>query len=118
VWRGEALLPPEWVAGASEHSPTSDGYYGSHWWLGGERAEADIPARCDELYPSRKSVSRGWLRSLPKGTFLAHGFEEQTVMVVPSKGVVIVRLGCTAPVGITWDKGAFYGDILSQLPDL
>jgi hypothetical protein len=63
-------------------------------------------------------VPREWLRALPAGTFLAHGFEEQTVMVVPSKGVVIVRLGCTPFAGVTWDKAAFYSDLLDALPDI
>jgi hypothetical protein len=39
-------------------------------------------------------------------------------MVVPSKGVVIVRLGCTPFAGVTWDKAAFYSDLLDALPDI
>lgn len=49
-------------------------HYGAHWWLS----------------PSNKT---GLLKDGPYDSFEAHGHEGQVIMVIPSKDVVIVRLG-------------------------
>ena len=44
-------------------------------------------------------------------------FEEQLVAVVPSKGVVMVRLGATKEVVLKWERPAFYSAVLAAFPD-
>jgi CubicO group peptidase (beta-lactamase class C family) len=77
VWNGERILPEGWVKYSATPALTAErGKYGAHWWLNA----GDNSNR--RLYPH-----------LPSDAFWADGFEEQTVMVIPSKHLVIVRLG-------------------------
>jgi hypothetical protein len=71
VWNGERLLPEGWVKYSATETPHSDGKYAAHFWL-------DLRDK-----------------TFPQDAFMAVGFEGQYVTVVPSKNLVIVRLGCT-----------------------
>jgi CubicO group peptidase (beta-lactamase class C family) len=67
---GQRLLPPGWADHASTPTPvpTEEPYgYGAHWWL--------------------------WPRE--PGSFAAHGFEGQRLVVLPRRDLVVVRLGRT-----------------------
>lgn len=78
-WNEEQLLPVGWVKYTTTPAPAADmGKYGAQWWLNsGKRNDPAI-----RKYPE-----------LPVDAFWADGFEEQYVMVIPSKKLVIVRLG-------------------------
>lgn len=79
VWLGERILPEGWATYARACAPSApDGEYGAQWWLpsGSERARA---------------AARGTL--LPEDTFFGEGFEGQKLFVIPSRKLVIVRLG-------------------------
>lgn len=79
VWNGERILPEGWVKYSVTPAPAADkGRYGAHWWL-----NAGQPGN-----PSNRRYPE-----LPPDTYWADGFEEQYVMVIPSKKLVIVRLG-------------------------
>lgn len=81
VVAGERVLPEGWVALSVEPSPTApNGNYGRSWWLN----SGDPQNRERRTYPE-----------LPTDLFYAHGFEDQIIAVVPSRDMVIVRLGCT-----------------------
>jgi CubicO group peptidase (beta-lactamase class C family) len=71
IWNGERLLPEGWVKYSSAETPNSNGKYAAHFWL----------YHNDNQYPS--------------DVYHAIGFEGQYVTIVPSKNLVIVRLGCT-----------------------
>jgi CubicO group peptidase (beta-lactamase class C family) len=72
VWNGQRLLPPGWVDFARTGTPAIDGQrYGAGWWL----------------------VPEGGPIKLPRDVFTAQGHEGQLITVVPSKDLVIVRLG-------------------------
>ena len=71
VWNGERLLPEGWVKYSSTETPNSNGKYAAHFWL----------YHNDNQYQS--------------DVYHAIGFEGQYVTIVPSKNLVIVRLGCT-----------------------
>jgi CubicO group peptidase (beta-lactamase class C family) len=86
VWNGERLLPEGWVAYSSRETPASDGLYAAQFWI----------------HP------RKW--GLPADTFMANGFEGQMVVVIPSKQLVIVRLGCT-PDERNFDEKRFLTEI-------
>ena len=79
VWNGKRILPEGWVKYSTTPAPAADmGRYGAHWWLNaGDAANPE-----NRKYPS-----------LPRDAYWADGFEEQYVMVIPSKKLVIVRLG-------------------------
>jgi CubicO group peptidase (beta-lactamase class C family) len=71
VWNGERLLPEGWVKYSATETPHSDGQYAAQFWI------------------DHKD------KSFPQDAFMCVGFESQVVAVVPSKKLVIVRLGCT-----------------------
>jgi len=50
-------------------------------------------------------------RAAPASLWLLSGFEDQTVAISPEEGIVIVRLGATKIVGVSWDKAAFYSSL-------
>lgn len=69
VWQGQRLLPEGWVRYSSTPTPKSDGTYAAQFWI--ERND----------------------QSFPQDAFMAEGFEGQNVTIIPSKQLVIVRLG-------------------------
>ena len=79
IWDGERVLPDGWVKYTVTPAPAAAlGRYGAHWWL-----NAGDPAD-----PTQRKFP-----NLPPDVFWADGFEEQYVMVIPSKKLVVVRLG-------------------------
>jgi CubicO group peptidase (beta-lactamase class C family) len=83
TWDGQRVLPEGWVdfartAGKSENADI----YGAGWWV--------APAEGDgKPYASR--IDTGPQRD----AFSAEGFEGQFTLIVPSKDLIIVRLGMT-----------------------
>lgn len=102
VWNGQRVLPEGWVEYVSTATAAAPiGEYGGQWWTNdgkpGEPNERRFP-------------------SAPTDTFQASGFQGQAVVVIPSRDVVIVRLG------LTHDREAFdlddaIGRVLAALPD-
>ncbi len=79
VWRGQRLLPEGTVAMMGKASPKSDGRYSQmQTWLKLYGRDAD---------------------GLPADMFMLSGHDGQTVAVVPSMGLVVVRLGLTPSGG-------------------
>jgi len=84
VWNGKAILPPGFVAWMREAVPPSRGAYGrGQLWLRGP--EGDVPDSPDA------DVDLG----LPDDTFWLEGHDGQSVAVIPSKKLVVVRMGLT-----------------------
>ena len=77
---GKQLVPAAWVALVRTPSPADSGY-STHFWLNRARA----PAKSVALFP----------KAGPSDLFSAIGHVGQYVMVVPSKRLVVVRLGKT-----------------------
>jgi CubicO group peptidase (beta-lactamase class C family) len=80
-WLGEQILSENWVEFATTPGTAAPmGEYGAQWWL-----NAGNPTNPeDKIFPS-----------LPNDAFYAGGFEGQWILVIPSKDLVIVRLGFT-----------------------
>ncbi|WP_020566629.1 serine hydrolase domain-containing protein [Neolewinella persica] len=70
VWNGDTLLAPGWIDYLREPAEGSEGTYGGQTWLPGP----DMP-------------------SLPKDAFMMRGFQDQRVFIIPSRNMVIARLG-------------------------
>ncbi len=71
VYNGERILPKGWAAYSSRLTPNSNGEYGAQFWL--NKNDKDFP----------------------QDAFMAEGFEGQNVTIIPSRGLVLVRLGMT-----------------------
>lgn len=100
IWDGQRVLSQSWIRFSTSPTPQSDdGMYGAHWWLtlqpelGGGTAEA---AR------------------IPEDAFFALGHEGQTLTVIPSRGLVIVRLGLSIYID-AWNHAAFVADVLDAV---
>jgi len=100
VWLGERILPEGWVAYSTTPTPKApQGRYGAHWWL--NAGEPDDPG--DRPFPD-----------LPTDTFSARGFEGQEVVVIPSRELVLVRLGQSRPES-TYDSNGFGAAVLAAI---
>lgn len=91
VWNGERIFPEGWVDYTKTLAKHSEGDYGAHFWL-----------NKGNKFPSA-----------PKDMFWARGFDGQYVFVLPSQGMVIVRLGVDG-LG-EMDADALLKGILSSL---
>lgn len=101
VWNGERILPEGWMNYARTNTPHArKGQYGAQFWLN-HGAE-------------NNPKNRRW-PSLPVDAFGLSGFQGQSVVSIPSRDTVIVRLGLTQ--GATaWDQDEFMGLVLKALP--
>jgi CubicO group peptidase (beta-lactamase class C family) len=88
IWEGERLLPEGWVD-FSRRDPVSTraNVYGAGWWIVPE--DAPIPQGQGPSTP-------------PYDAFSAQGHEGQSIWVVPSRDLIIVRLGLMANGGTNW----------------
>ncbi len=81
MFNGQQILSPDWVKqSVTPSSVAEQGEYGFQWWLNKGKAGR----REKRLFPT-----------LPEDLFFADGFEGQNVFVIPSKKLVVVRLGFT-----------------------
>jgi CubicO group peptidase (beta-lactamase class C family) len=91
VWDGQRVLPEGWVDFARTPGPAQNtDTYGAHWWL--------TPPTGDGR-PARSLITGDEMRD----AFSAQGYEGQIVVVVPSKDLVMVRLGLFTGGGEAWD---------------
>jgi len=97
VWNGERILPEGWVKYSFSPAPADPAHhYGAHFWL-------QVPDGYAGADPH-----------VPLPAFHAAGHEGQFVTIVPSRELVIVRLGLTR-YGGAWDHAAFVRDVLAAL---
>jgi CubicO group peptidase (beta-lactamase class C family) len=98
VWQGQSLLPDDWMVYSRGPSRASiDGSYGAHIWL-------RLP-----------QSPRLGVPPMPEDAFYFLGHEAQIVAVVPSRDLVIVRLGLTQAGG-DWDHARDLAPIVVAFP--
>lgn len=98
VWHGTRILPEGWVAHSltpTKLSPESE--YGAHMWL-------KLPGSPGGGEPP-----------MPDDAYYMLGHDEQVVAIVPSRDLVIVRLGLTREDG-DWDSARELAPIVSAFP--
>ena len=89
VWDGERLLPEGWVDFSRSHPDgVNENVYGAGFWLTTD-GEDPVPS-----YQRRDAP--------PWDSFAAEGHEGQTIFIVPSRDLVIVRLGLMSNEGENW----------------
>lgn len=98
---GVSILPRGWVAEARRAAAGGDGRFGLHLWLDLD-PDGDGPAQ------------REW-PDLPADVFHMDGHEGQFVVVIPSRQLVVVRLGCTKNGG--FDLRGLLRNVLGALPE-
>jgi len=81
VWGGERILPEGWVKYSTTPAPAAPlREYGAQIWL--NLGDPKDPSKVDRP-------------GLPQETILFDGFERNYVVIIPSKKLVVVRLGVT-----------------------
>jgi CubicO group peptidase (beta-lactamase class C family) len=99
VWQGERILPEGWVAYSTTPTPTAPkGQYGAHFWL--NRGNGLEPI--NRLYPQ-----------LPEDSFFARGYQGQIIAMIPSRKLVIIRLGMT--YDDDWGMESFIKSVLEAI---
>ncbi len=83
VWKGKRILPEGWVRWMRTPTEASGGEYGRHVWLHGPRANTPRGVPADEGF------------DLPADAFWMLGHDGQTITVIPSLRMVVVRMGLT-----------------------
>lgn len=90
-WNGEQIFAEDWADYVSTPAPDSEGTYGAHFWLN----------------------HSGTMPDAPRDTYYADGYQGQRVYIIPSKDLVIVRLGLTN--GDHFDFNEFTAGICSAI---
>ncbi len=72
VWNNQRLLPDGWIDYTKAPAPASNGNYGAQFWL---------------------NVDGAIFKNAPYDTYSLNGYLGQRVYIVPSKDLVIVRMG-------------------------
>jgi CubicO group peptidase (beta-lactamase class C family) len=90
-WNGEQILNKSWVTYSATPTNGSNGEYGAHFWL-----------NAGGVYPNA-----------PKDIFSCNGYQGQRVFIIPSKDLVIVRMGLTEDSSFNFD--AFLKSILASI---
>lgn len=102
LWGEERILPEGWVKYSTTPTPKApQGQYGALFWL---NAGTEANPK-DRLWPSA-----------PTDTFFARGYQEQYVVIIPSKKLVIVRFGATS-VRAAWDMDDFISRVTAAIRD-
>ncbi len=90
VWNGRRVLPEGWVDFSRTKTPADNvTVYGAGWWINA--------ANPDDIRPKGQGSALG-----PRDAFSAQGHEGQIIWVVPSRDLVIVRLGLMGNGGQSW----------------
>lgn len=99
VWQGERILPEGWVAFSTTPAPSAKkGDYGAQFWLN----KGDPAAPQNRMYPR-----------LPQDIYLAEGYQGQMIAVIPSRKIVVVRLGMT--YDDKWGLEEFLEEVLKAI---
>ena len=99
IWNSERILPKGWVDYSTQPTPEAPmGQYGAHFWL--NAGDSDNPG--NRKFPS-----------LPGDLYYCGGFNGQIVAVIPSRDLVVVRLGVTHDD--SWDHEIFIRQVLDSI---
>jgi CubicO group peptidase (beta-lactamase class C family) len=71
VWKGDSILPKGWVAYSHTPAEAANGQYGAQFWLNRSKELPDVP----------------------EDMFACQGHRGQRVFIIPSRQLVVVRLG-------------------------
>jgi CubicO group peptidase (beta-lactamase class C family) len=97
VWQGERVLPEGWMRYATTPAPAAPmGEYGACYWLN---------------HGARDDPSNRFFPRLPPDAFFALGYQGQMIAMLPSRGMVVVRLGMTHVAG--WGLEDFLAEVVS-----
>ncbi|NOR33170.1 MAG: serine hydrolase [Bacteroidales bacterium] len=95
IFEGDTVLTQEWVEYMRSPAPASEGQYAGTFWL----KESDV---------------ENALVDVPEDIFFADGFLGQRIYIIPSKKLVVVRMGYSLS---NFSVNDFLRDIIATLPE-
>ncbi len=99
IWNGERILPVNWIKQTQTSSSANTlKNYGYQFWLNG----------FDKKNPSQKAFP-----DVPSDMFYCDGFAYENIYIIPSKKLVVVRLGLT--LDHSFDENAFLKNIIESI---
>ena len=100
IWNGHRILPEGWVSFSTTPTTQSPGRsFGAHWWL---KLAAEIGGATSAA------------AHIPSDAFFAIGHEAQILTVIPSRRLVVVRLGLSVYID-AWNQAEFLAELLDAL---
>lgn len=101
-WEGEQVIPQAYLSDATHTSQSINKSYGYLWWINGESSY--------HLPQSQLEFPGSVIPSGPSDMYMALGKNDQKIYVVPSKNMVIVRMGDAADES-NWALSGFDEDL-------
>jgi hypothetical protein len=99
VWNGERIFPEGWVKYSTKPAKAApNGEYGAQIWLNAG---------------SKDDPNQKRFMDVPNDMYLMDGFEGQHVIMIPSRNLVIVRLGLSQKK--QFDTNAFVREVLNAI---
>ena len=96
MWKGEQLLPDNWVQQTIQPAfANKQKRYGYQFWLNGA---GDTDA------------SKRWFPDAPADMYFADGFGGQNIFIIPSKKLIVVRLGV-----LTIDENKYLREVIQAI---
>jgi CubicO group peptidase (beta-lactamase class C family) len=117
LWGDRQVLPSWYVRFLQTPNPASGGHYGGQIWLNAARVRTDEYNRLPLSHD--KKVQCEWMtRELPPDAYYMSGHDGQFVFIIPSRKLVITRLGFTHDKGGSigyagWNLIRFFSDIVN-----
>jgi CubicO group peptidase (beta-lactamase class C family) len=112
LWQGERILPEGWVQYTRTPAPAAKlKHYGALFWLNAGAEEFGA------MKPEQKGGrNQPPFPKLPVDAYFAMGHDGQVVAIIPSRDLVVVRLGLSRS-SETWDYEGFIADILASIKE-
>jgi CubicO group peptidase (beta-lactamase class C family) len=114
-WNGEQIVSAEYSRTSTRQSSTDlNAAYGYLWWTNqqGPIVSPTIAASATE----GPTIANGeLLPGAPADIFWAIGFQQQMVAVIPSEGIVAVRMGAKPPDGVAFAQAEFTQAVLDAV---
>jgi CubicO group peptidase (beta-lactamase class C family) len=96
AWDGQQVVSEAYVDRATHTSSDFNAAYGLLWWVNAKGRVVEVLRQAG--FPSDKAAYEGQLApDVPDDAFWAFGYGNQYIAVVPSEGIVAVRLGARPP---------------------
>jgi len=110
VWDGERILPEGWVDYTRTPAPAAKyKHYGALFWLNAGAKEFANAAVVKTEGRNTPPFPR-----LPEDAYFMMGHDGQVVAIIPSRDLVVVRLGLSRSTE-TWDYEGFLADVLAAI---
>ena len=117
AWEGEQVVSSDYVERATRRSSTDlNAAYGLLWWVNHEGAIAS-PAPATSGADDGVVAQGRLVPDAPDDAFWALGFRNQVVAVIPSEGIVAVRMGAAPPAGAPFGHAELTMGVLDALVD-